>query len=111
MLGAYIQEKWGRKAIVTGNREHWTHGYYLQKIHTLWISYGKSKMKFETGQIVKYELEKEAWMFIVVGIHPNLTMAPSPYYSLYCIKSPNNQIQRSDLHATITMSEDLLSAV
>ena len=68
-------------------------------------------MKFEAGQIVKYELEKEAWVFIVVDIHPNLAWAKRPYYSLYCFKSPDNQIQRGDLHKTITMSEVLLSAI
>jgi hypothetical protein len=68
-------------------------------------------MKFEAGQIVKYELEKEDWVFIVLECMPSKKPDISPYYSLYCIKSPNNQIQRSDLHETITMSEDLLSAV
>jgi len=68
-------------------------------------------MKFEVGQIVKYELEKEAWMFVVVGAMPSKKRDISPYYSLYCFKSPDNQVQRSDLHETITMTEDLLSAV
>jgi len=68
-------------------------------------------MKFEVGQIVKYELEKEAWMFIVVGIHPPVSSSARPYYSLYCIKSPNNEIQSSDLHKLLNMSEVLLSAV
>ena len=68
-------------------------------------------MKFEIGQIVKYELEKEAWMFIVVDIHSPVSSSGCPYYSLYCIKSPNNEIQSSDLHKLLNMSEVLLSAV
>ena len=50
-------------------------------------------------------------MFIVVGIHPPVSSSARPYYSLYCIKSPNNEIQSSDLHKLLNMSEVLLSAV
>ena len=62
MLGAYIQEKRVRRAIVIGSREHWTHGYYPQKIHTLWISYGKSKMKFRPGNLLRNERTKGLWI-------------------------------------------------
>ena len=68
-------------------------------------------MKFEVGQIVKYELEKLDWLFIVVGAMPSKKPDISPYYSLYCFRSPDNRAQRSDLHETITMAEVLLSAV
>ena len=68
MLGAYIQEKRGRKVTVIGSREHWTHGYCPQKIHTLWISCGKSKMKFRPGNLLKNNANRGLWL--VVGVVP-----------------------------------------
>jgi hypothetical protein len=68
-------------------------------------------MKFEAGQIVKYEVEMGAWIFIVVDIHPNAAHWYGPYYSLYCIKSPNNEIKHTDLHKLLNLQEDLLNAV
>ena len=67
--------------------------------------------KYNLGQIVKYELEKDSWYFIITEILSPPKHKAAPYYRCYCFKAPDNHVQIRDLHCNIQMSEILLDAV